>query len=87
MSEIGVATSITPTPEAKVGVGPPPASRRFLEDLPIRWGGSRVLVIGHVATRWALDHYLNRVALEWLATDDFAWQQGWEYQLGRSPRQ
>jgi alpha-ribazole phosphatase/probable phosphoglycerate mutase len=60
---------------------------RFLEDLPIRWGGSRVLVIGHVATRWALDHYLNRVALEWLATEDFAWQQGWEYQLGRSPRQ
>ena len=31
---------------------------RFLEDLPIRWGGSRVLVIGHVATRWALDHFL-----------------------------
>src|SRR6202011_1230367 len=28
----------------------------FLNDLPLRWDGQRVLVIGHVATRWALDH-------------------------------
>jgi broad specificity phosphatase PhoE len=24
----------------------------FLADLPSRWAGKRVLVIGHVATRW-----------------------------------
>jgi 2,3-bisphosphoglycerate-dependent phosphoglycerate mutase len=54
----------------------------FLEDLPRRWDGSRVLVIGHVATRWGLDHWLNGEPLEDLAEQDFAWQEGWEYRLG-----
>lgn len=40
-----------------------------------------VLVIGHVATRWGLDHLINGVPLEDLAARDFAWQQGWEYRL------
>ena len=40
-----------------------------------------MLVIGHVATRWALEHHLNGVALEDLAAADFAWQEGWEFQL------
>jgi len=30
---------------------------RFLADLPLRWNGQRILVIGHVATRWGLDHF------------------------------
>jgi 2,3-bisphosphoglycerate-dependent phosphoglycerate mutase len=41
--------------------------------------GDRVLVIGHVATRWALDHFVNGVPLEQLVDEDFAWQEGWEY--------
>ena len=48
-------------------------------DLPTRWDGARVLVVGHVATRWALDHLVRRRPLEDLATEDFAWQPGWEY--------
>jgi 2,3-bisphosphoglycerate-dependent phosphoglycerate mutase len=54
----------------------------FLEDLPRRWDGQQVLVIGHVATRWGLEHWLNGMPLEDLANADFAWQEGWEYQLG-----
>ena len=54
---------------------------RFLADLPLRWEGRRVLVIGHVATRWGLDHFINGVPLDELASQDFAWQEGWEYQL------
>jgi 2,3-bisphosphoglycerate-dependent phosphoglycerate mutase len=54
---------------------------RFLADLPLRWNGQRVLVIGHVATRWGLDHYLGGVPLEELAGQDFAWQAGWQYHL------
>lgn len=41
----------------------------------------RVLVIGHVATRWGLDHYLNGDTLEDLMQSDFAWKEGWEYLL------
>lgn len=55
--------------------------RRFLSDLPSRWDGDRVLVVGHVATRWALDHYLDGVQVEELAASDFEWKEGWEYRL------
>ena len=55
---------------------------RFLDDLPLRWDGVRVLVIGHVATRWAFEHHLNGVALADLASAEFAWREGWEYRLG-----
>jgi 2,3-bisphosphoglycerate-dependent phosphoglycerate mutase len=53
----------------------------FLMDVVRRWEGQRVLVIGHVATRWGLDHYLAGVPLEDLADADFAWRPGWEYEL------
>ena len=52
---------------------------RFLADLPTRWQGRRILVIGHVATRWAFDHLLDGVPLEDLIDGDFAWREGWEY--------
>jgi 2,3-bisphosphoglycerate-dependent phosphoglycerate mutase len=52
---------------------------RFVADLPLRWSGLRVLVIGHVATRWGLEQLLTSVPLETLATADFNWQPGWEY--------
>jgi broad specificity phosphatase PhoE len=54
---------------------------RFLHDLPLRWQDRRVLVIGHVATRWGLDHHLGGVPLDKLAAEEFAWQPGWEYSL------
>jgi broad specificity phosphatase PhoE len=54
---------------------------RFLGDLPPRWDGTRVLVIGHVATRWAFDHVLNGASLEDLCNADFNWQEGWEYEM------
>ena len=54
---------------------------RFLDDLRLRWVGQRVLVIGHVATRWGLDHLICGVPLEDLVTADFAWRPGWEYTL------
>ena len=54
---------------------------RFLADLPLRWDGQRVVVIGHVATRWGLDHHLNGVPLETLVDEDFACPPGWEYRL------
>jgi 2,3-bisphosphoglycerate-dependent phosphoglycerate mutase len=54
---------------------------RFLNDLPLRWQGQRVVVIGHAATRWGLDHLIAGISLEELIEQDFGWQEGWEYQL------
>lgn len=54
---------------------------RFLGDLPLRWDGQRVLVIGHVATWWGLDHFINGVPLEDLLDRDFGWRDGRVYRL------
>ena len=54
---------------------------RFLPDLHLRWEGARVLVIGHVATRWAFEHVLNGVPLEELIATEFRWREGWEYEV------
>jgi 2,3-bisphosphoglycerate-dependent phosphoglycerate mutase len=57
----------------------------FLNDLQGRLGGrwshGRVLIIGHVATRWALDCRLSGRSLEDLIEEDFAWREGWDYEL------
>jgi 2,3-bisphosphoglycerate-dependent phosphoglycerate mutase len=52
-----------------------------LVELPAAYPGERVVVIGHVATRWALDHHVKGIALETLINEDFAWREGWEYTL------
>jgi broad specificity phosphatase PhoE len=53
----------------------------FLADLPARWAGRRVLVVGHVATRYGLEVALCGASLEQLLSTEFAWQPGWEYEL------
>jgi 2,3-bisphosphoglycerate-dependent phosphoglycerate mutase len=52
---------------------------RFIDDLPLYWEGSRLLVIGHVATRWGFEHFCNGVPLEDLIEAEFTWRPGWEY--------
>jgi broad specificity phosphatase PhoE len=56
--------------------------RSFLYDLARAWDGCRVLLIGHSATRWALDHLLLGVPLEEVVDAPFEWQEGWEYVVG-----
>jgi len=52
-----------------------------LDEIARERSGQRVLLIGHVATRWALDHMLLGIPLETLIEAPFAWQEGWEYAL------
>ena len=54
---------------------------RCLTDLRERFEGRRVLVVGHVATYWGLEHWVGEVPLEVLAGRSFDWQPGWEYVL------
>jgi broad specificity phosphatase PhoE len=56
--------------------------RSFLFDLARAWDGARVLLIGHTATRWALDHLLLGVPLADVVGAPFEWQEGWEYVVG-----
>ena len=54
---------------------------RFPGDLLPRWDGRRIVVIGHVATRWGLDHAIGGAAVEDLVASEFEWRPGWEYRL------
>jgi 2,3-bisphosphoglycerate-dependent phosphoglycerate mutase len=53
----------------------------FLDQLRHSHDRQRVLIIGHVATRWALDHVASGVPLEELVDAPFEWREGWEYEL------
>jgi 2,3-bisphosphoglycerate-dependent phosphoglycerate mutase len=53
----------------------------FLEELKRGHDHERVLVIGHVATRLALDCAAHESRLEELIDAPFNWQPGWDYVL------
>ena len=55
----------------------------FLGDLVLPERATRILVIGHTATRWALDHVIDGVPLERLVTNPFDWREGWEFRIER----
>ena len=55
----------------------------FLDELACRHEEGRVLVIGHVATRLALDRRSRGTSFEELVAAPFGWQPGWEYVLKR----
>ena len=53
----------------------------FLHDLAPRFGDQRIVVIGHSATQWALEHLLEGAPLAQLVDGSFRWQAGWHYSL------
>jgi broad specificity phosphatase PhoE len=55
--------------------------RSFLHDLPPRFTDERIVVVGHRATKWALDHILEGAPLPELVEGPFRWQPGWTYRL------
>lgn len=54
-----------------------------LDDVRTGRRGRRILVIGHTATRWGLDHLLDGRPLEELVSEPFGWREGWEYAVRR----
>jgi 2,3-bisphosphoglycerate-dependent phosphoglycerate mutase len=58
----------------------------LLHELPRAHAGERVLVIGHIATHWALEHLARGVPLDTLARTPFLWREGWEYVLDERRR-
>jgi 2,3-bisphosphoglycerate-dependent phosphoglycerate mutase len=54
----------------------------LLDELEKTREGERVLLIGHGATLFALEHYASGVSIAALVEAPFHWQEGWEYRLG-----
>jgi broad specificity phosphatase PhoE len=55
----------------------------FLEDLVKNYDGKRVMIIGHRATWYGLEHLVGGVGMEELVSAKFKWQEGWGYEVDK----
>jgi len=55
--------------------------RGFLEEVLQSYKGRTVLIIGHSATWYALEHWINDTPLDELAGIPRKWQPGWTYSI------
>ena len=53
----------------------------FLDDLREHYDGEKVMIIGHRATQYGLEHWLKGVSVTDAVTAPWKWQPGWTYQL------
>jgi broad specificity phosphatase PhoE len=60
----------------------------FVDDLPaIFYAGRRVLVIGHRATQYGLEHWLNSIPLAQAVVAPWSWQPSWTYEIEVAPNE
>lgn len=55
--------------------------KNFLEDLLKDYDGKKVMIIGHRATQYGLEHWINGVSVCDAVTAPWKWQPGWTYLL------
>lgn len=55
----------------------------FLQDLLKNYDGKKIMIIGHRATQYGLEHWIEGKSLEEIITARWSWQPGWLYQLKR----
>lgn len=53
--------------------------KNFLQELLINYDDKRVMIIGHRATQFGIEHWVNGVSYQVLTTTPFKWQPGWNY--------
>lgn len=58
--------------------------KRFLQDLLKNYDGKTIMIIGHRATQYGLEHWVKRLSLEKVVTALWKWQPGWIYYLKQS---
>ncbi|MFA5967490.1 MAG: histidine phosphatase family protein [Patescibacteria group bacterium] len=52
----------------------------FLDELKTNYNNKTVLIIGHRATQYGLEHWIKGIPILKTVTDPWQWQPGWEYQ-------
>ena len=55
--------------------------KSFLSDLLRDFGRKTVMVIGHRATQYGLEHWIHGISLKNAITAPWKWQPGWTYEL------
>lgn len=55
--------------------------RSFLEDLLKDYNDKRIMIIGHRATQYGLEHWVKGIPIKDAVTAHWQWQPGWTYEL------
>ena len=55
--------------------------KSFLEDLLKNYDNKTVMIIGHRATQYGLEHWIKGLSLEKIISTSWKWQPGWTYEL------
>lgn len=55
--------------------------RSFLHELKVSYDGKTVMIIGHRATQYGLEHILNDIPLAQTVAAEWHWQPGWHYKM------
>ncbi len=55
--------------------------KSFLNDLIKNYDGKKVMIIGHRATQYGLEHWIKGKTIKQAVTAPWKWQPGWVYQL------
>lgn len=57
--------------------------KEFLQDLLKNYDEKTVMIIGHRATQYGLEHWIKGLSLEEIISTPWSWQPGWEYILDK----
>lgn len=55
--------------------------KNFLKDLIKNYDGKKVMIIGHRATQYGLEHWIKGISLQEVIQSPWKWQPGWIYKL------
>ncbi len=59
--------------------------KEFLKELLEKYDGKEIMIIGHRATQYALEHLVKGVPLYDAVSAPWKWQPGWTYELKNLP--
>ena len=55
--------------------------RDCLEAIAKKYNGGKVMIIGHRATQYGLEHAINHISVYEAVTAPWQWQPGWKYKV------
>ncbi len=74
---------ITPFPKGESYNQCAERMKGFLNDLLKNYNGKKLMVIGHRATQYGLEHWIKGIPLKEIITTSWSWQPGWTYKFNR----
>lgn len=72
---------ITPYPNGESYEQATQRIKSFLDEVAEKYDNKRIMIIGHRATQYGLEHWVNGVSLLTAVTAPWHWQSGWIYIL------